>query len=108
MSNDFPFEEYGKKTGIHYGDTFNEYKQRIEIHKDSPLFRSIFAKWNLRLKLGVDNTNGSAMGNADSSSNQRAKVNARAASIDAALSNGLNNSPLTHFSSVVRQGLCCS
>ncbi|KAF7761710.1 hypothetical protein Agabi119p4_9702 [Agaricus bisporus var. burnettii] len=92
LSNDFPFEEYGKKTGINYGDTFNEYKQRIETHRDSTLFRSIFAKWNQRLKLGAEDTRGASVESADSEVNRHARVNARAASIDAALaSSALDN-----------------
>lgn len=45
----------------------------------------------------------------NSSSNKRAKVNARVASIDAALSNGLNNPPSANFlSNIDRQGACFS
>ncbi|EKM74401.1 hypothetical protein AGABI1DRAFT_95665 [Agaricus bisporus var. burnettii JB137-S8] len=105
LSHDSPFEEYGKKTGINYGDTFNEYKQRIEVHQDSALFRSIFAKWNQRLKLGAEDTSGASIEGADSDANRRRRVNARAASIDAALaSNALDHSSL-RISSNDRQAM---
>lgn len=49
ISNDRTFEEIGPTSGISYANAYTTYKERIELHAESPRFRDLIKKWNMRI-----------------------------------------------------------